>query len=306
MVANITNKGTYMSDELRFDGEVAIVTGAGGGLGRQYALDLAARSAFVVVNDVSVGQASAKDTVDEITDRGGRAVAHVGDVTDPATADELVASALQAAGRLDVVINNAGVSPNAPFADTSVDDFDRVVDVSLGASVRLSRAAWPRLAEVGGRIVNVTSHSLFGMASASPYIVAKAAAWGLTKALAYDGRETGIRVNAVMPMAYTRMTAQIEDENLLAFVKENLPTTKVAPLVVALAHRTVPWSGEIFHSGGGLVAPLGWGFGPGIVDHDPTPEKILAEAADLTPAAGVTAFSDVNDVIAHVFSLVCQ
>jgi hypothetical protein len=284
---------------------VAIVTGGGGGLGRQYALDLAARGAHVVVNDIAVDEATAKDTAEEIAGFGGHAVAHTGDVANPATAEELVALALESGGRLDILVNNAGIPPTARFADTPADEFDRVVEVSLGATIRLARAAWPRLAEGGGgRIVNTTSASVFGIESSAPYIVAKAGAWGLTKALAHDGLAAGIKVNAVMPMAYTRMTAMIEDEAMLAFVKQTLPTTKAAPLVTALAHRNVPWSGEIFHSGGGLVAPAGWGFGPGIVDHEPTPEKILAQAVDLVPASRVTPFKDVNDVIAHIFQQV--
>lgn len=294
-----------MSTGLRFDGEVAIVTGAGGGLGKQYAVDLASRGAVVVVNDVAArGDASAASTVAEITGAGGHAVSRAGDVADPATADDLVATALAEGGRLDVVINNAGAPPTGPFPETPATDFDRIVDISLGASIRLARAAWPRLAERGGRIVNVTSHSVFGIASSSPYIVAKAGTWGLTKALAYDGRDAGIKVNAVMPMAYTRMTAQIEDEDLLAFVKKHLPISKVSPLVIALAHRDVAQSGEIFHAGGGLVAPVGWGFGAGIVDHEPTAEHLLATMPGLAPGADITAFTDVNDSVAHIFSLI--
>lgn len=294
-----------MSGELRFDGEVVIVTGAGGGLGKQYALDLAGRGAHVVVNDVAVGESTAQDTVDEIVGLGGSAVAHGGDVRNPATAEELVVLALHSGGRLDVVINNAAVPPSGPFVDTPVDEFDRVVDISLGASIRLARAAWPSLVACGGgRIVNVTSASVFGIASSSPYIVAKAGAWGLTKALAYDGREAGIRVNAVMPVAYTRMTAMLEDEAMLDVVKTMLPTAKATPMVTVLAHRDVPWSGEIFHSGGGLVAPAGWGFGPGVVDHEPTAEKLFAQADKLTASSHLTRFNDVNDVIAHLFQQV--
>jgi hypothetical protein len=293
-----------MTGDVRFDGEVAIVTGAGGGLGRQYALDLAGRGALVVVNDIAVDESTASDTVAEIVGLGGQAVAHTGDVTDPAAADELVALALEAGGRLDVLVNNAGIPPSSLFGDTAAADFDRVVDVSLGAAIRLARAAWPALAARAGRIVNTTSCSIFGIASSAPYIVAKAGAWGLTKALAYDGRDAGIKVNAVMPMAYTRMTAMLDDEAMLDFVKQALPTAKAAPLVTALAHRDVPWSGEVFHSGGGLVAPAAWGFGPGLVDHEPTPEKILARSGELAPTSGVTPFHDLNDVIAHIFQQV--
>lgn len=185
----------------RFDGEVVVVTGAGNGLGRAYSLLLASEGARVVVNDV----AGAAAVVAEIEAAGGEALADHSDVRSGTS----VAVALDAFGRLDAVVNNAGIGGGGSFTDIAPDDFQQMLDVHLGGTLAVCRAAWPVLRDgAGGRIVNTTSASVFGIVGTSAYVTAKAAIFGLTRALAAEGRRLGIRVNAVMPTAFSQMTAR--------------------------------------------------------------------------------------------------
>lgn len=240
--------------EIRFDGQVALVTGAGRGLGREHALLLAARGAKVVVNDVrdAAGVSPADEVVAAIVAAGGEAVADTHSVAEEA--DAVVGAAVDAFGGLDVLVNNAGISHGGMFDQIPVEMFDRMIDIHLLATVKVTRAAWPHLRERGGRIVNTTSNSLFGITGTTHYITAKGGVLGLTKSLAMDGRSAGIKVNAIMPCAYTRMTANIPDEAFRGFLEKHFTADKVAPFVVWLASAGVPVSGEIFSVGGGRAA----------------------------------------------------
>ena len=215
--------------ELRFDGKAAIVTGGGRGLGRAYARLLGARGCQVLVNDPGVttrgtpeSEGAAEQVAQEITDAGGGlAVADRNSVVD--RADVVVEHALDEFGRLDVVINNAGISGGGAFDEMPAADFDLLVDTHYGGAVRVSRAAWPHLKQSGaGRIVNMSSASVFGTPFTSPYVSSKAGIFGLTRALAAEGAYSGIGVNAVMPAAYTRMTAQLPDDDGFRIVPRDL------------------------------------------------------------------------------------
>ena len=205
--------------ELRFDGKAAIVTGGGRGLGRAYARLLGARGCQVLVNDPGVttrgtpeSAGAAEQVAEEIRAGGGLAVADRNSVVD--RADVVVEHALDEFGRLDVVINNAGITGGGAFDEMPAADFDLLVDTHYGGAVRVSRAAWPHLKQSGaGRIVNMSSASVFGTPFTSPYVSSKAGIFGLTRALAAEGAYSGIGVNAVMPAAYTRMTAQLPDDD---------------------------------------------------------------------------------------------
>jgi len=298
-----------MSD-VRFDEQVAIVTGAGRGLGRQYALDLAARGAKVVVNDfggdlagADGSPAPAAEVVAEIEALGGTAVADTGDVRSPADRERLVGRAVESWGRVDVLVNNAGIpGGGALLGDLSDEVVDAVLDVNLHGAVGMARQVWPHMSAAGyGRIVNITSHSIFGTAYTAPYVISRTAHLGLTTALAAEGAALGIKVNAVMPAAYTRMTAGIPDPDFLALLENNFGTQTVSPAVVLLASDQAPCSGEFFHSGGGLVARVAFAVSQGAAGIV-TAEDFRDRYAEVSDLPGVVTPASVDEVMGHVFS----
>ena len=293
-------------------GHVAIVTGAGRGLGRQYALDLARRGARIVVNDVGAelsgkGESTepAQRVVDEIAALGGEAVADYSDVSDKGAGDALVAAALSRWGRLDAIVNNAGIlGGGRSFAELEPDEIQRVLDVNLGGAVRLARAVWPHMVERGyGRIVNVTSHSVFGAPRTAPYVVTRTGHLGLTTALASEGAPLGIKVNCVMPAALTRMTENIPSPDFVGILRRDFGPETVSPLVVLLASPLAPCTGQFFHSGGGLVARLAISVSPGAVGLT-SAEDVLARFDEIVDLTGAVSPGSVDDVMAHVFGRV--
>jgi NAD(P)-dependent dehydrogenase (short-subunit alcohol dehydrogenase family) len=259
--------------ELRYDGRVAIITGAGHGLGRRHALELASRGAKVVVNDlggdVHGGGAStgpAQDVVDEIVKAGGEAVANGGNVATEEGAQSLVQSAVDAFGKVDIVINNAGILRDKAFRNMSVAEFDAVIAVHVRGAFLVTHAAWPILREQGyGRIVNTSSPSgLFGNFGQANYSTAKMGLVGLTKTLALEGKKYDIKVNAIAPIAYTRMTEDMFPKEFT----DSLSVERVTPLVAFLAHESVTDSGQTFTVGGGKIAKVFVAEGEGFVKKD--------------------------------------
>jgi NAD(P)-dependent dehydrogenase (short-subunit alcohol dehydrogenase family) len=254
--------------ELRFDGRVAVVTGAGQGLGRQHALELAARGAKVVVNDLggaldgsgaSAGPAAA--VVEEITKDGGEAVANADNVATPEGAQAIVQAALDAFGRIDIVVNNAGILRDKSFKNMAPEEFDHVIAVHLRGSFLVTHAAWPHLREQGyGRVVMTSSPAgLFGNFGQANYSSAKMGLVGLTKTLAAEGAKYDIKVNAIAPIAWTRMT----EEMFPPEYKEKLSVELVTPVVAWLAHESNEGTGETYSVGGGRVARVFVAEGPG-------------------------------------------
>jgi NAD(P)-dependent dehydrogenase (short-subunit alcohol dehydrogenase family) len=274
-------------DELRFDGKVAIVTGAGRGLGRDYALLLARRGAHVVVNDLGHGpdgspsdETPANEVVAEISAFGGQAIASRGNVI--SDADAIVQSAIDSFGRLDILINNAGYSGGGLFPDISQQDWDAMICTHVGGAVNMSRAAWPHLAAAGaGRIVNMSSASAFGGPYTSHYATAKSAMIGLTRSLAGEGAAVGLTMNTVMPSAYTRLTAQIPDERLRDYLSAHFPPSRVAPFVAWLAHEATTVNGEIFSVGGGTATRVVLAVTDNIHVSEDTPEQWAKKGPEL-------------------------
>ena len=220
---------------IRFDDRVVLVTGAGGGLGRAHALALAARGAKVVVNDLG---AAAHAVADEITAAGGQALACVASVTDPAAVDAMVAHTMQRWGRVDVLVNNAGILRDKSFAKMSLEDFSLVMNVHLMGAVHCCKAVWDIMRTQNyGRIVMTTSSSgLWGNFGQSNYGAAKMALVGLMQTLSLEGEKHNIRVNALAPTAATDMTAGLMPEPVLAM----LSPEAVTPALLYLACDDAP------------------------------------------------------------------
>jgi NAD(P)-dependent dehydrogenase (short-subunit alcohol dehydrogenase family) len=278
----------------RYAGRVAIVTGAGGGLGREYALLIGAGGGRVVVNDLGGDQhggrggsaVPAEAVAAEVRAAGGEAVADATDVVgDPGA---VVRTALDVWGRLDLVVNNAGIAMGGGIDEVAPDAFDRMIDVHYRGTVAVCRAAWPVLRQRGyGRVVNTSSGSVMGLPGSSAYISAKAAVMGLTRALAFDGAPHGIKVNAVMPIALTRLTRQIPSATFRDFLDRHFPPSAVAPFVGALLADEVPCSGETFSVGGGIAARVAVATAPGYVAAQPTVEDYLAHFAQVMATDGM-------------------
>jgi NAD(P)-dependent dehydrogenase (short-subunit alcohol dehydrogenase family) len=244
--------------DLGFDGKVAVITGAGGGLGRQHALLLAARGALVVVNDLGGAvdgsgsdKGAAQKVVDEIRGLGGEAVADTNSVSTVEGGAAIVKSAVDAFGRIDIVINNAGILRDKSFQNMEPDMVKAVLDVHLAGAFNVTQPAFKLMREQGyGRIVSTSSAAgIFGNFGQANYGAAKMGLVGFTRVLAVEGAKYNIKANAIAPLAYTRMT-----ENLLGNLGERLDPSFVSPIVAYLAHEECPVSGEVYSVGGGRVA----------------------------------------------------
>jgi NAD(P)-dependent dehydrogenase (short-subunit alcohol dehydrogenase family) len=275
-------------EHLGFDGRVVIVTGAGNdpSLGRAYARLFAQRGARVVVNDFGVGsdgrgrkRADAVAVAEQITAEGGIAVADTNSVAEQESAAAIVRTALDAFGRVDVLINNAGVVNHAPFDVLSDNDIRRMVDVHLMGSVWVTRAAWPVMKANGyGRIVNITSGAMFGLPHVSAYGAAKGGLFGLARNLAVEGAPHGIKVNALSPSGggASVMTFNDEQTEWTKMMNERQRPELVAPAVALLAHERCPCSGKTFEVAGGRVQEIFFARSAGYDNVDITVEDLLA------------------------------
>jgi NAD(P)-dependent dehydrogenase (short-subunit alcohol dehydrogenase family) len=274
-------------DQLRLDGSVAVVTGAGGGIGRTHALLLAARGAKVVVNDLGgardgsgadAGYAAA--VVDEIRATGGEAIASTDSVASPEGAEAIVGAALDAWGRVDIVVNNAGITGKGAFADPET--WQRVVSTHLFGTVNVLRAAWPHFLERGyGRVVNTASSSFLGTPHSGDYASAKGGIIGLSRVLASDHRDVDIKINVLMPVAHTRMTAAVPDPVYAGWLERWFQPEKVSAFVLLLCHPSAPCSGETFIVGGGRASRVLFATTRGHFEPDPTPESFLEHFDDV-------------------------
>jgi NAD(P)-dependent dehydrogenase (short-subunit alcohol dehydrogenase family) len=268
--------------EISFDGRVAIVTGAGGGLGRTYALELARRGAQVVVNDLggSVNGEGGSDTaaqkvVNEIKEAGGEATPNYDSVSTPEGGANIVKTAIDTYGKVDIVINNAGILRDKSFAKMSWDDLHAVLDVHLKGAFYVSQPAFANMKENGyGRFIFTSSNSgVFGNFGQANYGAAKMGLVGLSNVIAIEGAKAGILSNVVCPVAATRMT-----EELLGDFSNMLQPETVTPLVTYLASEQCGFSHEVFSAAGGRYARIFIGLAPGWYggkDHTPTAEDVM-------------------------------
>lgn len=270
------------------------VTGAGGGLGRDYALLLARHGAKVVVNDLGgardgsgAGSDMADAVVAEIKEAGGEAVANYDNVADPAGAEGVVRTAVETFGTIHGVVNNAGILRDASFAKMTEAEWDSVIKVHLYGGYNVTRAAWPHFREQSfGRIVMAASTSgLFGNFGQSNYGTAKNGLVGLVNTLAIEGARSNIRANAIAPMAATRMTADVAPQELL----DKLRPEHVSPVVVNLLTEEQESTGSVFVLGGGAVYRVALFQNQGVVFSDvPTVDEVAARWSEITDLSEVT------------------
>lgn len=271
----------------RFEGRVAVVTGAGGGIGRAYALLLADRGASVVVNDlgssmegegVDAGPASA--VAAEIAAAGGIAIADKSDVATEPGAHALVDAAVEQFGRIDILVNNAGIIRWAGFPEADADNLDRHLAVHVNGSFNTTRAAWPHMVEQHyGRVVMTTSAGLFGLPTNLSYATAKGAVIGMTRSLSTAGARRGIKLNLIAPAAGTRMGGD---------GMEGMAPELVAPMVAFLAHEDCPVNGEIYAAGAGRFARIFIAQSPGYLHPagEPTVEDVAEHWASINDETG--------------------
>lgn len=278
---------------LDFAGRVAIVTGAGQGMGRQHAVMLASRGARVVVNDIAEGRA--KETVASIIEAGGTAVADSHDIVGKAA--ELVQTALHAFGRLDVVVNNAGINAYGRFWEMDSDLWWRVFDTSVKGVVEVARHAMPHLIESGsGRLINISSNALMGLPNDTSYATAKAAIWGLGNSLTAEAREVGVQVTTLLPVAWTPMTQEaFGDPVIQKVMAEHFPADAVAGFVTWLAHQDTTVHGECFEVGGVSAARTVFTAMPRVKVAEATPEVWAANASTLMRDGELTPLPAASD-----------
>ncbi len=284
---------------LSFDGKVAIVTGAGGGLGRSHALELARRGAFVVVNDLGGSvdgkggdDSPAQQVVDEIKAAGGEAVPNYESVATVEGGKAIVQTALDTWDRVDILINNAGILRDASFAKMTPEQLEPVLDVHLKGAFYVTQPAFVQMKEQGyGRIVNTSSGAgIFGNFGQANYGAAKMGLVGLANVLAIEGAKYNIKANVIAPVAATRMT-----EDILGPLFDQLGPEYITPVALYLAHEDCEVTGEIYTCGGGRVARVFVGATQGIMDGELSVETMAERLAEIRDEAGYEVPANLNE-----------
>ncbi len=291
---------------IRFDQRVAIVTGAGAGLGRSYALELASRGAEVVVNDPGLlpdGSSRAEKVAEEIRRQGGRAVASCDSVGDRNVAEKIVAAALDNFGRLDILINNAGIIRDKSFIKMPLDDFEEVLRVHLLGSVYLTKAAFPIMQQAGyGRILLTTSTAgLYGNFGQTNYATAKLGLVGFMNALKLEGAKYNITVNTVAPIAATGMAGGTFPEEIAGRIQPEL----VAAMAVFLVSDQCPATGKILSAGGGYYSCAQMSESDGVRFNPGTPvtaDQIAERFNEIVSMREARYFENATENVLHILS----
>jgi NAD(P)-dependent dehydrogenase (short-subunit alcohol dehydrogenase family) len=304
--------GPVPKDEIRFDGRVAVVTGAGAGLGRTYALELARRGAAVVVNDLGgardgtgAGSSSPADqVVAQIRAAGGQAVANYDNVATVEGGANIVQTALEAFGRIDIVINNAGILRDKSFVKMTPENWNAVLAVHLHGAYHVTRPAFEVMKQQGyGRIVMTTSAAgLYGNFGQANYSAAKMALVGLMNTLKLEGQKYDIKVNTIAPLAASRLTEDVMPPDLL----DKLSPEYVAPMVMVLCSERCPVTGCIYNAGMGFYNRAAVVTGPGaVVGSDgkiPTVDDVAAALAKISSLEGGKEYFQLNDQFGDVLA----
>ncbi len=293
--------------DLGFDGQVAIITGAGGGLGRSHALELARRGALIVVNDLGgsvdgTGEdaSAAQKVVDEIKAAGGEAVANHDSVATPEGGKAIVATAIDAFGRVDIVINNAGILRDKSFHNMTPDLVDPVLDVHLRGAFNVTQPAYVHMREQSyGRIVSTASAAgIFGNFGQANYGAAKMGLVGFTRVLAVEGAKNNIKANVIAPVAKSRMT-----EDLMGDLVDRFGPEYVSPLVAWLSHADVPVTGEVYSVGAGHLARIFIGVTQGYTNTaDLTAENIRDHFDEIRNEDGYSVPANLNEELMKTLS----
>lgn len=278
--------------EVRFDDRVAVVTGAGGGLGREYALLLAGRGCKVVINDLGgsldgtgAGTTAAEQVVQEIKDAGGEATPNYDSVADPDGAVNIIKTAVDTYGKIDILVNNAGILRDKSFQKMEIEDYEKVIAVHLSGSFYCCKAAWPYMRDNAyGRIVSAASGAgVYGNFGQANYAAAKMGIVGMMHVLKLEGAKYNIMANVIVPIAGTRMTATVMPPNMLELLKPEF----VAPIVAWACSENNTCSGYTFVAGAGYFSRTAFMEGPGVF---------------LDPAKGIT-LEMINENIDKITSL---
>ena len=296
--------------EVRFDGRVAVVTGAGGGLGRAYALLLASRGAKVVVNDlggsfdgVGADTRAAQTVVDEIKAAGGEAVPNYGSVSDPESAEKIIQTAVDAFGKVDILINNAGILRDKSLLKMSLEDYRLVMSVHMDGTFFCTKAAFPIMRENNyGRIVSTASGTgVYGNFGQANYGAAKMAIVGFTGCIKQEGAKYNILANVIVPQAGTRMTATVLPPNVV----DKLKPDYVAPIVGWLASEQCNVSGQLYMAGAGYFSRSAITEGPGVFldpEKDISIEAVMEKLPQIQSLEGGREYGSVTEQTMYVLS----